>query len=86
MSDAKSETQSPPKQSPEKTPESRPEQPKQDGTSTDAVWTEEMMQWAIASSTCGGLPHKDEDEQAAKSAETKTKDSGDDASDKPACP
>ena len=46
---------------------------KPDAEATDTAWSEEMMEWAIASSTCGGLPHKADEAAGEKN-------------DKPACP
>ena len=72
-----SDNQSPGKEKETPTDERETELAKPNADTSDAAWSEEIMEWAIASSTCGGLPHK-EDETADKAADEKD--------DKPACP
>ena len=68
-----SDTQSSEKEKEAPKDEHEKELAKPDADAPDTAWSEEMMEWAIASSTCGGLPHK-KDEAA------------DEKNDKPACP
>jgi len=58
-----SDTQSPEKDAPKDERAKEQAKPAQDTDVPDAAWSEEILEWAIASSTCGGLPRKKDDEE-----------------------